>query len=51
MEVKDYSNLIALLIGIGTIITCVIVYCLSQLYFKNCKTQVKKSDNNGDQIP
>ena len=48
MKVKDYNNLIAVLVGIAIILICILVYYLSQLYFNNCENQSKKIDNKNN---
>lgn len=45
METVDYSNLISLIIGCSVIALCVIVYFMSQIYFKGCAK--KSSQKSG----
>lgn len=42
MELKDYNNLTAVLIGIGVIAICLFLYYLAQLYFKSCAGQINQ---------
>lgn len=47
MIVKDYNNLISVIIGISIIIICCLVsYIAQKCYFSKCPNQVKKTDNN-----
>ena len=46
MEVKDYNNIVAVLVGAAIILACIFVYYLAQLYFRGCSNQVKKVDDN-----